>query len=257
MNIKEFRRAAKKGELDFYTCIALSSGRHKGHQVLKFIPKLLSVLILQLVVGVLCIITKFERGVSASFFYPSSDAANYTSFRLLAGILFAYSCSNLIDNMQDECRDMLIRYLEPKKLLPWYDFPLLFGEVMNTTMCLLLMMILYLVFCQTSSSENLLMNCIAINFVGGIDNEFVGEEELEGSVANLEASIEDLENTVNEETFGDQVVEAMFGADAIMRYIVVGLAFFLGGFLTFAHHEPLCHRMQDLSPWPFCVGIAH
>lgn len=269
LDIEEFKHCSEKGELDFYTCLALTAGRHRGKNVSKFVPKLCVLLVMQLVLGLLLIAAKLRQGSPSGVVVGGKDRHLYPSYtdlpevRTLGLILFIYSCYNLIVSMHDDCRDMLVRYLQSKRYpgAAWYDWPLLYGELMNTGIGLMLMVILYLVFCATTKPEDLLMNCIAVNFVADIDNDLVTEADAAEALENLEVAVRDeWSQPVDDDHDGgipDMVLSATLWLNGVVRYLIPLFAGFLSVIYASAHNVFLCDNLKSVSPYPFCLGLSH
>lgn len=58
---------------------------------------------------------------------------------------------------------------------------------MNTFVAFVLMLILYLIFCGCTRPEDLLINCIAINFLADADNRLITEGDVARAITHLRA----------------------------------------------------------------------
>lgn len=256
IDMEEFKHSADNGALDFYTCMALSAGRYKGDGLKRFVPKLFVLMMMQLVLGCLLIRLKL-RGVEEATFYPE---AQDVSLRMVGLILYCYSAHSLVNSMADECREMLINYLISRNTSGWYEWPLILGEAMNTFIGLLLMIILYLIFCHTARPEELLMNCIAVNFVADVDNELVTEDEAKEAFENLEVAVEEWQGedgrfSARAATWVDHVQHGVLMANHFIRICIPGVAVILIFSLAFTHNRALCNMADEVSRFPFCLGL--
>ena len=57
-----------------------------------------------------------------------------------------------------------------------YVWPAILGEVINSFCAFILCLTLFTVFCNATRLPDLVINCIAINFIGVVDNEFVSDD---------------------------------------------------------------------------------
>jgi len=265
LNLDEWLALADKRELDFYTCMALSVGRHKGATLHKFLPKMMALVALQPFLGCIIMYSQFNGGAEAIFPHVEGVA-----FRVAGVVLFVYSVCNLIDNMEDRCRYLLFHYLEKKNSSGYYTWPLLFGEFMNLFVGLLLMVILFCVFCHTKYAANLLLDCIAVNFVSDIDNEFVTEAESLEAIDNLKAAVVEwnsdnmMDNgeikltTIATERWHQKSQAAVVICAEIIGHVVPLVAIGLTLLFATVHNRWACDHMREVSPWaewPFCVGF--
>jgi len=263
LNMDEWLALADKRELDFYTCMALSVGRHKGATLHKFLPKMMALVALQPFLGCIIMYSQFNGGIDD--IYPHVDGV---AFRVAGVVLFVYSVRNLIDNMEDRCRYLLFHYLQKKNCSSYYTWPLLFGEFMNLFVGLLLMVILFCVFCHTKNAANLLLDCIAVNFVSDIDNEFVTEDESIEAIDNLKAAVVEwnsddmMDNGEMKLTTTARLSrksQAAVGICAeIIGHVVPLVAICLTVLFATVHNRWACDHMREVSPWfewPFCVGF--
>lgn len=257
--------AAEKRELDFYTCMALSVGRSEGATLPHFLPKMLALVMLQPALGCIIMYSQFNGGTDE--IYPQVDGV---AFRVAGTVLFIYSVSNLIDSMEDRCRYLLFHYLQRKDSSGYYAWPLLFGEFMNLFVGMLLMVILFCVFCHTKYAANLLLDCVAVNFVSDIDNEFVTEDESAEALENLKAAVVEW-NSDNMMDDGEIKLTTIWTSRAqqksqaaviicaeIIGYAVPLVAIGLTLLFACVHNRWACDHMREVSPWlewPFCNGF--
>jgi len=253
LDLDEFKTQADKGELDFYTCMALSAGRSQGKTIMQFIPKVCVLVTMQLVLGVLLLVIRFDESNEETTIYPKHGG--YV-FRTIGIVLFTFASYNLIVAMHDDCRDQVVRSLQKKSVSWWYEGPLLFGELMNTCIGFMLMLILYFIFCQTRRSESLLMNCIAVHFVADIDNDLVTDADTAEALDNLDAAVIEWESSGHKHPTGEQFQRAALWCNLLMRHLINVMAVLLTLMYACSRNEVLCDHMKDVNPWPFCLGIT-
>lgn len=187
----------QKGQLDVYTCMALryvkdlrdpgeaksvadfmDRGRSAGTVIGTPLQVTCAVLIaLQVVVPLLMILHQLRA-------LPTFAETAEVEFRLVGFILYLYSIRNMYNNAHDECRAM---YLETafEFNLPWHNvWPALLGEVVNAFASFTLTVTLFTVFCTASKLQELVINCVAINFIGSVDQEFTSDEMKDVAIEN-------------------------------------------------------------------------
>jgi len=253
-DVEKWKMEAEKGELDFYTCIALSGGRHKTWKsVVKFVPRLSMIIFMQLILPVLLLVCQAES--ETLLMYP---AATGHAYRAIGVMLFAYSSHNLVTSMCDGCREDLLRYLHNVTGSGWYEWPLLLGETMNTFIGVSLLIIMFLIFCESTKPTDLLMNCIAVNFVADIDNEVVTEDDTAEALNNLSVALEEWKgNHAPDETgLADKLQQSVFHLNEVVRAIVPLAATLLTLIFAVGHDKSLCSRMRNVDPFPFCLGFS-
>lgn len=253
-DVEQWKAEAEKGELDFYTCVALSCGRKKtAKSFLKFLPRLVLLVCMQVILPVLLLICQSDiRNVHV---YPAESGHAY---RAIGVLLFTYSSYNLVISMNDMCREDLLRYLHNVSGSGWYEWPLLLGETMNTFIGVSLMVIMFLIFCESTRATDLLMNCIAVNFVADIDNEVVTDEDKEEALNNVSTALDEWTQNHNtdEPTIADKLQTGLFYLNQLIRAMVPLAAIFLTMIFAFAHDESLCRRVKEVETFPFCLGYV-
>lgn len=279
MTCDDFQDLANNGMLDFYTCIALSVGRQKTCKAVAcFIPRLTTLLCMQVILIVLLLVYQSDH-----HFFPQQQGQ---VFRVIGGMLFAYSAMHLHNAMHDDCRENIVHMMRSRQASGWYLWPILLGESVNTFVATFLMGILFLIFCDCTRPQELLINCLAINFVADIDNRLVGPEDIKQGVSDfrffrgawegsrqasqvvressamIHRSISQALGTAPpaEEQSSSSLVDILQTSVLHMNIIIRLLVPIAAGILTFlfvfANNQPLCNQMREVEPWPFCLELS-
>lgn len=255
VDVDGWAELAGEGELDLYSCYALSLGRHKlkSKEPVRFLPRLMVLAVLQILLGIV-FISYFSGRVH---FYPTIQDIH---FRLVGGMLYAYSCWRFYVSMYDECREWILQLFfcdKVKSVSAWYVVPAIVGECINTFVAYIMMLVLYFIFCQCERPQDLLINCIAINFVSDIDNQLVADDDSAEAVENLRYCVARLGRKREKHQPIVAFLRATFPyLNKMFRWIVPITGASLAFLFSFAHEEDLCYRMQYVEPWPFCLGVA-
>lgn len=261
-DIVRWKMLADAGELDCYTCIALSFGRHKlSKRSVRLIPKLLFVSTIQIGVAFLLII--YMAGKGTGHFYSRDQSF---AFRAVAAMLLMYSCWRMYEGMFDECREWILGLLTSptvKSVSPWYLWPLVFGEIMNVGSASLMIVTLYFIFCQCTRPQDLLINCVAVNFLIDIDNQVVQADDIQEAGEDLREAVN--EWSASETESQPEVALARrilpYCTRAIHFLVPMASAYFAIFFLV-AGDEKLCHAVRataagPYAAWPSCIGIQN
>jgi len=165
----KFLDLADKGELCVYTCLALRSGGARADdkfQGWEFVGTIIALIFLQIVVPALMFLHELSHAPSIT------DEATEIEFRIIGFITFLYSIRSMYNNALDECRSVFLE-MAFEHNLPWaYVWPLVLGEFANSSLAASLCLTLFVVYCRTTYLPDLLINCLAINFLGNVDSEF-------------------------------------------------------------------------------------
>lgn len=184
-DLAKWKEDARTGHLEVYTCVGLNLGRSKASAMerlvgaSRYFTRLVVLFGMQVILGVLLIVYFMQQGV----YFPEKQG---NVFRVIGAMLFGYSSYQLYHSMRDLCRDRLLDVMNSRLLSPWYVWPILFGELMNTIAVCLLLVILFLIFCTCHQPEALLINCLAINFVADIDNRLINEDDIQEALKNID-----------------------------------------------------------------------
>lgn len=201
---------AEKGQLDVYTCLALrrdhkvvdrSLYRSKTTELLKQQKEgaeaesqstmrftVIALLALQVLVPLLMLAHQLKN-------MPTYAKDAQVEFRIVGFILYLYSIRNMFYGASDECRAI---YLEMcfEFNLPWPNlWPAVLGEIVNAFAAFTLTVTLFTVFCTCSKLQDLVINCVAINFIGSVDSEFTTDVMKDVAVDNFHKLARTYKNT--------------------------------------------------------------
>lgn len=183
----EWLESADSGELDIYTCLGLSNCFSWTPDTRKIMFKAIAVTFLQIVVPMCLLISEFNMGVRAG---PADDDLG---FRLTGFTLFGYAIFNMYLGASDECRTSLLNMMMHYRTIPMGNwFPLIAGEISNVFTAFVLCFALYSIFTTQTHPPDLILNAVAVNFLGDCDGNFVNNEMKEEAVRNFKEMTEDL-----------------------------------------------------------------
>lgn len=246
-------RLAKTQRLDVYTCLGLSNGKENlGRETLAFVPLLVLLIVMQFILPIMLIFVE-TKGVN----YPTEQDP---LFRLIGFILYLYSVLTLYEGARDECRFLFLEMALSSNKVSWsYVLPMLFGECLNSFTALLLARTLYLIFIDSHRPLDLLIKCIAINFVILIDNEWTSEHMRQQALENFSMFYKKLKEEelhmsfTLERGFKFYLQVAVKWTCTLARAIGIGV---IGGSSAFlfllGNHDDLCRRINH-NVWPICI----
>jgi len=163
--------AAENGELDVYTCLALSNASTFTPDTQRLVSKIIGCLLIQMLVPALLLLIEVETMEGKGF---SVKPINHQwKFRLIGGCMLLYSLNHMYQNCLDECRAMMLEFALSMGLTYGYCWPLLLGEIANLIVGAILVITMYISFINTEDGTELVLNAVAFNFLGGVDAEFV------------------------------------------------------------------------------------
>mmetsp|Transcript_86713 Transcript_86713/g.194035 ORF Transcript_86713/g.194035 Transcript_86713/m.194035 type:complete len:354 (+) Transcript_86713:49-1110(+) len=256
--LDRWKEQAEKGELCAYTCLALAQGRSAfSRDVFAIVPNVLSLLALQAVVP--CLLLSYEMKGFTSF-----PTVQKFEFRIIGFCLYLYSLRNMYHNALDECRKSFMELAFTYNLNWHYIWPVLLGEVVNSFAAFTLSVTLFSVFCEATHPQDLIINCIAINFIGSVDIELMDDEMMKRAVTNFDEVMgKCVGKSVGEESAFRQVVETSAHYLLLSMRVLGTLCF--GTFLAFifllSHSEAVCTAtpflcVEQLCPWVpwLCLG---
>lgn len=242
---------AKTRDLDFYTCMGLVSGLHQlGPKTRAMLPRAILLVVMQGILPGLLVL------------YHMRDFQYYSLvqdvwFRLCAVILFCFSVVHMYAGAFDECRTMFLELaLRHHVVSWWFLWPMLIGEVLNAFSGYTLVITLILVFCHVDNTPELLVHCLAINFIVSIDNDIVDDEIRRFSISKLHEALEVGKCPHKQGDVQYVVLRVTMTLCAVTRVVLtlcVGLGFSVIFF--FAHQERWCRQLGPYSSWPFCAGL--
>jgi len=140
-------------------------------------------------------------------------------FRLIGSALYLYSVYSMYNNALDECRSRLLNFAFTYNLPAGYWAPLVLGEVSNVLVSFVLVITLYIIYTHLTVPADLILNAVAVNFLGSVDAEFVSEDMKKDALANFrEITTAILQNpTVNTQTDDDDEAEKDTVVDRIVK----------------------------------------
>lgn len=203
--------------------------------------KPLSVLVALQVIVPICLLSYQMRHFTLGADYEAWE------FRTGGFILLLYSVWNIYDNSVDECRTLYMKVANHLNLGARFTWIAVAGDVINTFCGFVLVITLFSVFCFSVDPFNLVINCIAINYVGNVDNEFTGDA-LQRHTCRL------IESLLNQE---DRLkAKRSESSHALLKYFVLFLAFtrtagtlVCGHVLAFVflfNHSYASHRIANI-----------
>lgn len=255
--VGEFRawtELAEQGELCAYTCLGLCQGRDPyGENAISLIPTLIGLLALQVFVPALILCYHLRR-------FNSFARNTELEFRIIGFIMYLYSIRNMYHNCLDECRH---RYLQLgfHYNFDWqYIWPALLGEIVNAFAACTLSVTLFTVFCYCEHPQDLIINCVAINFLGSVDTEFTDFALRQVAFDNFKHVMTPflhLREPIQEESWLREKVELVtnYALVAVRLFGTLGMGTLLATVFFFSHEEKICRLMTLLAATPLCGDI--
>jgi len=243
--VLKWKELAEKGELDFYTCLSLhpphdAAGNHVS-PLRTMGGTLVGVLMLQVVVPGLML----SHEVRHMAYYATDDEPE---FRAMGFILYLYSLRGMYQNALDECRSSFLQVAFEYNLSWTRIWPALLGEIVNSFASLILSLTLFKVFCGSVRPQDLVINCVAINFIGGVDSEFVTDDMVSTAITNFqEICAHYVKHGPGEDSKCWTCVEK--STQWMLFFVRVGGTLILGHIMAIiflvSHNKPLCQYV----PW--------
>lgn len=226
---------ADRGELCVYTCLSLKIGGQKAGEAIDWnlASTFVAPVALQVVVPALMLVHEIRNGVVIA-------TAMGLEFRIVGFILYLYSIRSMYNNALDECRSILLEMALQYNLPFNYVWPLVLGEVINSFAAFTLCLTLFTVFCQAANLRDLVINCIAINFIGNVDSEFCTPQLKEFAVGNFQTVARERFNGDEEpETCSRSLFEKVL---ALLLWLfrtfgTLGIGTFLACVFLFSHKD--------------------
>lgn len=257
VQVRTWLRLAKTTKLDIYTCCGLENGKEfMSGETVAFFPAMLLLIVMQALLPVLLIFVEIEAG-----FYPSEQDV---LFRVIGFILYLYSVLVLYEGASDSCRELFLEMALVHDVSYSYILPMLFGDVMNTVTALLLTRTLYFIFVDSHRPLELLIKCIAINFVILIDNEWTSEHMRRQAIDNFKVFYKKMiEDEARHRSFKEQK-GFKYGLQVACKYLCIfsrQIGVLLMGVICaflflFSNQESLCSRLGN-DMWPVCISAAY
>lgn len=164
-------------------------------------------------------------------------------FRIIGFFLYLYSLRNMYQNAMDECRSTFLELAFLYDLDWGFIWPVLLGEIVNSFASFTLSLTLFKVFCDSIHPQDLIINCIAINFIGSVDSEFTDPEMRARAIETFKHVMHDrMGAEVMEESCMRQAVE--FFSHYTLLALRLGGTVVLGHVLAFlflvSHEQVVC-----------------
>lgn len=172
LNCERWFMCADTGELDIYTCLALSDASTFSTDTQRLVFKIAAAMIMQLLIPCLLLLREVDAngGRDELSVKPLNSELK---FRIIGTTMLLYSLNHMYENCVDECRNMMLPFMFEQGLGWGYCWPILLGELANIIVGAILVLTMYMVFCNTVDGAELILNAVAFNFLGGVDAEFV------------------------------------------------------------------------------------
>lgn len=249
---QRWRELVEQGELDVYTCLSLRNEEEeydgKAHELDRETVKIMIALVsLQVIVPTLMLFHQARQ-------FPAYAVDRQLDFRVIGFVLYLYSIRNMYGNSLSECRVLYLNSaLESLPLR--YVWPAILGEVVNSFASMILCLTLFTVFCGAARLPELVINCISINFIGNVDEEFVSEELKSKAAANFHKNMEMVRNAERQPIDPTSVRSPRLLLDYFLYATRVGGTLCLGIFLAcvflFSHLSVVCDNLS-LSFFGLC-----
>lgn len=237
------------GELDVYTCLGLSNAFTNTPDTRKIWSQAFAVSVLQLCIPSIMLFSEFQAGLTI---HPNHSDSG---FRFIGAVLYAYSVYTMYNNADGECRSSLLNMMMAhENISPGYWVPLIIGEVLNVFVAMILVLTLYQIYTHQNEPADLILNAVAVNFLGSVDSEFVShsmEKEAVENCKEFHAAVYD--PGVPTRTKGQADIEGApkeSWIDFGVRLVLYGVAFagLIGSlmfmFISTAEHPHVHHGMR-------------
>lgn len=188
--VKKFRSRAAGHELDFYTCVSLSLAERPAGACLSkrswvHVRSRVPVLVALQIIVPACLAFYQTSIIMTSLRQESID----WRFRIVGFVLYLYSVRCIHDNSDDECRTLFLKVAHEHKLPVRYILPALFGEIVNACCGIVLVYTLLTVFIISPDPFALVINCMGVNYLGDVDNDFADGTAKDDAIADFDALV--------------------------------------------------------------------
>lgn len=163
--------AADNGELDVYTCLAVTNLSTNTPDTRRLVRKMMGCLFIQMLVPALLLAIEIENITGKGLSLKPIDSE--LKFRIIGAVMLLYTLSRMYQNCVDECRAMMVDFAFSMGLPCGHCWPLLLGEIANLILGVVLMISMYIKFINIAAATDLVLNAVALNFLGSIHAEFV------------------------------------------------------------------------------------
>lgn len=207
------------GQLDIYTCLGLSNAFTNTADTRKIWAKAISCAAMQCVVPLIMVVEEAEHGMTI---YP---CVGDTGFRFIGAVLYTYSVYTMYNNANCITRSELSNLMSEYDGVPiGFSLPLVAGELLNVFVAIILVVTLYQIYAHQNQPADLILNAVAVNFLGSVDAEFVNEEMKKDAIENFKQFTADLFERPNI-TGKDYDPDEESRIDHVIRLVLYGIAF--------------------------------
>jgi len=225
--------SAEAGELCVYTCLGLSDAMSWTPDTRALLFKIVACLFMQLGVPLMLLLMELDvqrnelendgEGVSWSIKAQNSE----DKFRLVGAAMLLYSLYVMYDGCMDECRSAWLYFALEHRLHWGLVWPSLVGEFANIFVGMLLVVTMFMCFNNIHNGTNLVLNAVALNFLAGVDSEFVDRETYDIALLNFKHTTEKFRHCRPKDAYKcwSRIV---WGLMFILRYSFVILGVVLG-----------------------------
>lgn len=253
---KEWVAIAQSGELDFYSCYGLASGRLGWfHDYTRKLSVSLGIII-------------FMQGILPAlvFYYFAANHEDTlyhgVEFRIIGLGLYWYAEYEMWESACDDARVALLQICSKYNLPLRYCIPLYIGEFTNAFTGFNLTICLYFIFATSKTPIDLILNSLAINFLLSIDSDMIDDPCKERTIElfqDLALDLQDADNNPSmKETKLDRfrnntnyAVIAFFRVARLLFILLLGFLFGLSFY--FQQEDNLCYALGAMKQYlPFC-----
>eukprot|EP00933_Yihiella_yeosuensis_P082286 TRINITY_DN96108_c0_g1_i1.p1 TRINITY_DN96108_c0_g1~~TRINITY_DN96108_c0_g1_i1.p1 ORF type:complete len:313 (-),score=70.70 TRINITY_DN96108_c0_g1_i1:27-905(-) len=156
--------------------------------------------------------------------------SNQCYFRVVGFIMFIYSLWQISDSVHEGASEFLMRQAAKRYAITGVDFMAHFsmgvGYMLQVICGLLLLISLYLLFSSSKDPMDLIMNCVALNFLLAIDSEWMSDTCKKLGADSAKVVFKRWRDTIadNEEFVKERLENAYFRrhAEAFVTVVFVG-----------------------------------
>lgn len=244
--MEQWLEAADNGELDIYTCLALSDMSTWSLDTRDLVLSIICVMMVQGLIPFIMLRTELRNS--------KDDELPEMEYRVCGFIIYLYSVWMIYKGSTDDCRTLVLDRGIQCGVPMHFLMPAVFGEVMNAIVGCALTTSLFVIFTSSSDMTNLVMNAVAINFLSTVDSEFVELDHKKLAKRNISVITEGW--ATHQSWCRHLVTHCLQVTLEILRItgiILLGVVFAL---IFLCAHEPwLCDRW-NLAPYLAPVGLC-
>lgn len=163
-------------DMNFYDYSALMwADPQQGFETFRSEFKILLLPMMQIAIPILLMVNKY-KSLDEHGLCPDNHE---WSFRMIAGITYVYSVWQIADGIHEGPTLMLIRLAARHFRITGNKLNMSFslGFVLQAICGILLEACLFLLFCSSDDPMDLVMNCVALNFLLDIDTEWINDRQ--------------------------------------------------------------------------------